>query len=74
MIYSTDSSHRRPRALDSDAGVGTPQSFEDGHEEATTGGPGCVTSTRSVDSAGFDTRGAISLLVVVPPSSEFLFD
>ena len=54
MIYSMDSSHRRPRALDSDAGAGTPQSLEDGHEEATTGGPGYVTSTCSIDSSGLD--------------------
>ena len=45
----------RPRVLDSGAGVGAPQSFEDGHEEATTGGPGYVTSTCSIDSYGLDT-------------------
>ena len=55
MIYSMDSSHRRPRALDSDAGAGMPQSFEDGHEAATTGEPGYVTSTGSIDSAGLDS-------------------
>ena len=57
MIYSMDSSHRLPLALDSRAGVGAPQSSEDGKQQTTIGGPGYGTSTCSptYDSVGIDT-------------------